>query len=93
MAKLAVAYVRTSSATNVGVDKDSSERQRIAINNCAEAMGISVVKLFGDPAVSGTDPLGERPGFQQLIEFSSMKGITTIMFEDNTRFARDLVRL
>jgi hypothetical protein len=35
----AVGYVRTSSATNVGQDKDSERRQRIAIERFAKQAG------------------------------------------------------
>ena len=38
----AVAYMRTSSATNVGGDKDSEKRQREAIDNFAVRAGIEI---------------------------------------------------
>ena len=37
--KKAVAYLRTSSAGNVGPDKDSDKRQRAAIDAYAKASG------------------------------------------------------
>ena len=46
----AVGYVRTSSATNVGADKDSERRQRLAIERYAKAAGFDVVDWFNDPA-------------------------------------------
>jgi len=39
----AVAYLRTSSASNVGADKDSDKRQRAAIQGFAKAAGYEIV--------------------------------------------------
>jgi resolvase-like protein len=58
----AVAYLRTSSAANVGADKDSDRRQRAAIAGFAKRSGIEVVGEFYDQAVSGADPIESRPG-------------------------------
>ena len=41
--KPAVAYLRTSSMTNVGEDKDSAKRQREAIEAYAKAAGYAIV--------------------------------------------------
>ena len=49
----AVGYLRTSSATNVGADKDSEKRQRAAIERFAKSARFEVVDWFNDPAVSG----------------------------------------
>jgi DNA invertase Pin-like site-specific DNA recombinase len=87
----AVAYLRTSSATNVGPDKDSARRQREAIEAYAKAAGYSIVKEFDDPAVSGADPIDTRPGFQQLLEYIKGNGARTIVVETANRFARDLI--
>ena len=38
----AVAYLRTSSAANVGADKDSEKRQRAAITAYTKAAGIEI---------------------------------------------------
>ena len=40
---LAIAYLRTSSATNVGADKDSDKRQREAIASFARRAGYELV--------------------------------------------------
>jgi DNA invertase Pin-like site-specific DNA recombinase len=42
----AVGYVRTSSAANIGRDKDSERRQRLAIERFAKAAGYAVVDWF-----------------------------------------------
>jgi DNA invertase Pin-like site-specific DNA recombinase len=65
--KKAVAYLRTSSATNVGQDKDSDKRQRLAIEAFARANGYEVTAVFYDEAVSGADPVHERPGFAAML--------------------------
>src|SRR6516164_9553398 len=87
----AVAYMRTSSATNVGSDKDSEKRQRAAIEAYAKRAGIAVVDWFYDPAVSGVDPIETRPGFSALLDRIEGNGVCTVLVEDATRFARDLV--
>ena len=87
----AVGYVRTSSLTNIGYNKDSIPRQQAAINDCAATMGLTVAKIFDDPGVSGTDEVQLRPGFRQMIDFCTSEDIHTITFEDAGRFARDLM--
>jgi hypothetical protein len=59
----AVAYIRTSSAANVGPDKDSDKRQRAAIESFAKRTGFALVAEFTDAAVSGADPIESRAGF------------------------------
>jgi DNA invertase Pin-like site-specific DNA recombinase len=95
MAKLrkqveAIAYLRTSSATNVGADKDSDKRQRAAIAAFAKAHGYALVDEFYDAAVSGADPIGERPGFKAMLDRIAGNGVRTIIVESPDRFARDL---
>src|SRR6478609_7580090 len=87
----AVGYVRTSSATNVGADKDSERRQRLAIERFAKRDSFEVVDWFNDPAVSGADPLESRPGFAALLDRVENNGVTVALVEDASRFARDLV--
>src|SRR5262245_6530273 len=87
----AVAYCGTSSAANVGGDKDSDKRQREAIQRYAKAAGFDVVGEFYDAAVSGADPIETRPGFAALLDRIEGNGVRTVIVEDATRFARDLV--
>ena len=87
----AVGYVRTSSAANVGQDKDSERRQRLAIERFAKSAGFDVVDWFHDPAVSGADPLESRPGFAALLDRVENNGVRVVLVEDASRFARDLV--
>ena len=63
----AVAYLRTSSATNVGIDKDSDKRQRAAIEVFAKQAGFTIVGEYYDAAVSGADPVDQRPGFAEML--------------------------
>jgi Resolvase, N terminal domain len=56
----AVAYLRTSSATNVGPDKDSDKRQRDAIQAFAKCAGYVIVDEFYDAGVKGADPIEAR---------------------------------
>jgi DNA invertase Pin-like site-specific DNA recombinase len=86
-----VAYMRTSSATNVGADKDSEKRQRAAIEAFAKRAGLEIVEWFYDPAVSGGDPIEARPGFSGLLDRLENNGVRTVIVEDASRFARDLV--
>jgi DNA invertase Pin-like site-specific DNA recombinase len=87
----AVAYLRTSSTTNVGTDKDSDKRQRAAIASFAKRARFAIVDEFNDAAVSGADPIETRPGFAALLERIEGNGIRTVIVEDASRFARDLV--
>lgn len=85
----AVAYLRTSSATNVA--GDSSERQRQAVTIYAKRSGLVIVHEAYDAAVSGADPLDQRKGFTTLLSYARENGISTILVETASRFARDLI--
>ena len=89
----AVAYLRTSSATNTGADKDSEKRQRLAIAAYAKdaRFEIAAEDWHYDPAVSGADPIETRPGFNRLLDRLERNGVRVVLIEDATRFARDLM--
>jgi DNA invertase Pin-like site-specific DNA recombinase len=87
----AVGYLRTSSAANIGGDKDSEPRQRRAIEGFAKRAGFELVAWFNDPAVSGADPIETRPGFSALLDRIESNGVRTVIVEDASRFARELV--
>jgi DNA invertase Pin-like site-specific DNA recombinase len=87
----AVAYYRTSSATNVGKDKDSLKRQQEAVEAYAAANGFDVVASFYDAAVSGADPVDTRPGFRDLLGHCADHDTCTVLVDNASRFARDLV--
>jgi DNA invertase Pin-like site-specific DNA recombinase len=87
----AVAYLRTSSAANVGEMKDSDKRQLAAITAWAKATGCTIVDTFYDAAVSGADPVSERKGFAAMLARIEGNGVKTIIVESPDRFARDLM--
>ena len=71
--KSAAAYMRTSSATNVGEDKDSHKRQKAAIRAYARANGI---KYFASncpkpPRRHSASPKLSQPSNRQLSADSS----------------------
>jgi DNA invertase Pin-like site-specific DNA recombinase len=86
----AVAYLRTSSAANVGVDKDSDKRQRAAIEAFAKRAGFTLVDEYYDKAVSGADRVDQRPGFAEMLQRLASNAAKTIIVESPDRFARDL---
>ena len=86
----AIAYFRTSSAANVGADKDSDKRQRAAIASFAQREKIEIVAEFYDADVSGADPIETRPGFAALLDRVEANGVRIVVVEDASRFARQL---
>lgn len=90
MKQTAVAYFRTSSATNVGADKDSDDRQRAACHAYAKAAGVKIVHEFYDAAVSGADPIDARPAFIDMLTYCHTNEISQIVVETASRFARDI---
>jgi DNA invertase Pin-like site-specific DNA recombinase len=87
--KTACAYYRTSSATNVGNDKDSLKRQQDAVRAYAASAGVEVVREYYDAAVSGTDPVESREGFSEMLAYMLGNGARTVLVENASRFARD----
>jgi DNA invertase Pin-like site-specific DNA recombinase len=87
----AVAYYRTSSAANCSPDKDSLRRQQEAVRAHAAAHGLEIVAEHHDAAISGADHLGDRPGFAAMLAAAATAGVTVILVEAASRFARDLV--
>lgn len=85
----AVAYYCTSSATNVGPDKDSERRQREAVGGYARGR-YWVAAEFYDAAVSGADPIDTRRGFIDLLEYCREHSVGVVLVENAGRFARDL---
>src|ERR1041384_7489028 len=64
----AVAYLRTSSATNTGPDKDSERRQREAIQTFAKRAGFTLVGELSAPGASRADAIAHRPRLAQPLE-------------------------
>lgn len=89
----ALAYLRTSSAANVGEDKDSEKRQLAAIEAYARRHGYVIVQPpTYDAAVSGADSIEGRPGFASMMAYlATHPECRTILVENAGRFARDLM--
>ena len=85
----AVMYLRTSSATNL--DGDSEERQKESIKKYADSQGMEIVQGAYDQAVKGSDSIHEREGFSALIQYCLDNEVTTILCENASRFARDVI--
>jgi DNA invertase Pin-like site-specific DNA recombinase len=69
----------------------ASGRQFAAITAYAKANGFEVVATFYDAAVSGADPVTDRPGFAEMLARHMSNGAKTIIVESPDRFARDLM--
>jgi DNA invertase Pin-like site-specific DNA recombinase len=89
MSNCAIAYYRTSSATNV--DGDSVPRQRAACLDYATRVGITIHAEFNDPAIKGADRLDMRPGFAAALAYCRDHDCRTIIVENASRFARDII--
>ena len=89
----AVAYLRTSSATNVGEGKDSQVRQWQAIEAFAKRAHYTIREpAYYDAAVSGADAIDVRPGFRALLAYlADNLDVRVILVESANRFARDLI--
>jgi DNA invertase Pin-like site-specific DNA recombinase len=87
----AVAYLRTSSATNVGADRDSDKRQRAAIRAYADRAGYDLRGEFYDAAVRGADRIEMRAHFVNMLAWCAEQDCRTIIVESASRFARDLI--
>jgi DNA invertase Pin-like site-specific DNA recombinase len=85
----AVMYLRTSSATNL--DGDSEERQKESIRKYADSQGMEIVQGAYDQAVKGSDSIHERKGFSDLIQYCVENDVSTILCENASRFARDVI--
>jgi len=84
----AVAYFRTSSAANVGEDKDSLKRQQEAVTGYAKANGFEIGAEFYDAGISGSDDLINREGFSALLDRIEGNGVRTVIIESADRLAR-----
>lgn len=86
----AVAYFRTSSASNIGDHKDSLKRQRATVEAFAHRQCYEILGDFYDAAVSGVDAIEDRPGFAALLDRIENNGVRTVIVEDVSRFAREM---
>lgn len=89
--KQSVGYLRTSSQSNVGKDKDSDKRQKQEIAKFCKSSGYKLVRYFYDKGVSGAEDISSREKFSKLVIFCKQMGIKYILVENASRFARDLM--
>jgi DNA invertase Pin-like site-specific DNA recombinase len=87
----AIAYLRTSSASGLGEDRDSQARQRRAISAYAKRARYELVAEFADEAVRGADLIETRAGFKAMLARIAGNGVRVVIVENASRFARDLV--
>ena len=85
----AVSYLRCSGLGQV--DGDTWDRQITAIQRYAKGHGILVVDEFRDAGVSGAKDLDSRPGLAALIDRIQSNGVRTVLVENASRLARDLM--
>lgn len=87
--RIAIAYLRTSSSTNVGAEKDSDKRQRQAIEIYAESAGFEIAREYYDAGVSGTLVMEDRPEGLKMMNYIKSNHVDAIIVENAGRFARD----
>jgi DNA invertase Pin-like site-specific DNA recombinase len=71
--------------------RTGEKRQPAAIEAFAKRAGFALVNEFSDPGVSGADPIETRPGFSALLDRIEANGVRTVIVEDASRFARELM--
>jgi DNA invertase Pin-like site-specific DNA recombinase len=84
----AFGYLRTSTATNVGPEKDSDTRQRVAIEAAAARSGHYIREWFYDAAIKGSVEVNKRPAFMAMLAALAANGVRTVFIEDLSRFSR-----
>jgi DNA invertase Pin-like site-specific DNA recombinase len=85
----AFGYLRTSGKGQIG--NDGFPRQRESITRYAKANRIEMVQEFNDEAISGTTDAMDRPGLTDLFVALKANGVRTVILENATRLARDLM--
>ena len=85
----AVSYLRCSGLGQV--DGDTWDRQTAAIKRYASGHAMVVVDEFRDAGVSGAKDLDSRPGLAALIDRIESNGVRTVLVENASRLARDLM--
>lgn len=85
----AVTYLRVSGRGQIR--GDGFPRQRAACAAYAKRHGLQLVGEYLDEGVSGTRELDDRPGLADLIARVRSNGVRTVLVENATRLARDLM--
>jgi DNA invertase Pin-like site-specific DNA recombinase len=87
--KTAYAYLRVSGKGQI--EGDGFERQLLAIQKYAVAYGIEIVKVFREEGVSGTTDWDDREAFGEMMALLLSNGTRTVLVENLSRVARDLM--
>lgn len=87
----AVSYLRVSGTTQADESKDGLPRQLAACESYAKANGLEIVRVYADEGVSGTKEIDNRPALFQLRADLLVNGIHTVVIENMSRLARDLM--
>jgi DNA invertase Pin-like site-specific DNA recombinase len=87
--KTAYAYLRVSGKGQV--EGDGFDRQLIAIKQYAAANGIRIVRVFRENGVSGTTDWEDREAFSEMMTLLMANGTRTVLVENLSRLARDLM--
>ena len=90
MSTKCVSYFRTSSSTNTGDDKDSLKRQKYVVSRFCNKNGYEIESEFYE-TLRGDGEILSRPKFMEMMDFCDSNDIKTIVFENTTRFSRDLI--
>ena len=90
MSKKCVSYYRTSSLTNVGSEKDSLKRQKSVVHRFCKNNGYDISDEFYE-TMTGDSEILSRPKFVEMLDFCHSTNVKTIIFENTTRFSRDLI--
>ena len=85
----AFAYLRVSSHTQL--KGDGLTRQQAAVKKYAAEHGIKIVQTFKEEGVSGTIENMNRPAWAALMTALYGNGVRTILIENLSRLARDLM--
>jgi DNA invertase Pin-like site-specific DNA recombinase len=75
----AFAYYRTSNAHMDEDNQESLTRQQVAVERYAKQAGFDIVDSVYDAAVSGADPIDQRPGFAEALKRIAANGVRTII--------------
>ena len=85
--KKAIGYRRVSSRDQIqgtGLDRQASFIQKFAFENAFE-----LDRIFTERGISGV--VEKRPAFSEMVAFADAQNIKTIIIEDMTRLARELL--
>jgi DNA invertase Pin-like site-specific DNA recombinase len=87
--KKAFAYLRVSGKGQV--EGDGFERQLLAIESYAAKNGMEIVQVFREEGVSGTTDWDDREAFTEMMALLMSNGTRTVLVENLSRLARDLM--